>query len=210
MTDERAGMTATETAVVDDRSPEPESADDVAGADTPATTDPRGAGWRSWLPWAVTAVAIAVAVFATVQWRDLADREAAREDVAAAGAGFLTTLTTWDATDGLDDTREALTAVGTEGFRSEVDELFGGDLGTALEEVGARSRGEVRDLFVQRIEGDEALVFAVVTQTIESGEEAPTTTVRGARLLLQRAGDGWLVHEVELVEDGLVTGASSP
>lgn len=182
---------------------EPPEATDAAGtteAPTPGTPRRR---LTSLLPWTIAALAVAVAVVAIVQWRDLADREAAREDVAATASAFLVHLTTWDADDGLDDTRAALEAAGTDGFRAEVDDLFGGELGEALEEVGAASEGEVRDLFVQRIEGDQALVFAVVVQRVDADADEQVT-VRSARVHLERSGDGWLVAQVDLVEDALV------
>jgi hypothetical protein len=198
--------TPTDLDPVDHARPEDAETHDAAdpGTGRPAAGEP-GAPRRlvRALPWVITAIAVAVAVLAIVQWRDLADREAAREDVAATASAFLVHLTTWDAGDGLDDTRTALEAAGTDDFRGEVDELFGGELGAALEEVEAASEGEVRDLFVQRIEGDEALVFAIVVQRVGAdGEEQ--VTVRSARVLLERGADGWLVDQVDLVEDALV------
>lgn len=190
--------------VTEPAAPEPPEATDAAGTtEAPTTPDTPPRRLTGLLPWTIAALAVAVAVVATVQWRDLADREAAREDVAAAASAFLVHLTTWDADDGLDDTRAALEAAGTDGFRAEVDDLFGGELGAALEEIGAASEGEVRDLFVQRIEGDQALVFAVVVQRVDADADEQVT-VRSARVHLERSGDGWLVEQVDLVEDALV------
>lgn len=183
---------------------------DPADGPVDGPVEDRQPRWRPWLPWAVALIAAAVALYATVQWRDLADREAARDDVAAASAAFLTSLMTWDAGDGLDDTRTALRDAGTDDFQSEVEDLFGGSLGDALEEAGASSSGDVQDLFVQRIDGDQALVFAVVIQQVEPGDGDPQVTARSARIALIRTGEGWLVDRVELVEDALVDAGGSP
>lgn len=178
---------------------------------------PRAAGSRPWLPWVVAVLAAIVALVSTVQWLRLADREATRDEVETAAATFVIELTNWDATDGLADTREALQAAGTPAFRNEVDELFGGELGTELETVGAVSRGEVQDVFLQRIEeapgsGEEAgpddeplptaVVFAVVEQTVASElSDVPDVIRRSARIVLHRIDGAWKVADVELIQD---------
>lgn len=176
----------------------------------------RAAGSRPWLPWVVAVLAAVVALVSTVQWLSLADREATRDEVETAAATFVIELTNWDATDGLADTREALEAAGTQAFRSEVDELFGGELGTELETVGAVSRGEIQDIFLQRIEeepasGEEtgtdeplptAVVFAVVQQTVASElSDVPDVIQRAARIVLHRIDGAWKVADVELIQD---------
>lgn len=176
---------------VEDHDPEGETTD----------TDRRRARW--WvLPWLVAAVAVLVAVAATSQWLSLRAEEQTRQEVQRVAEEFVVALTTWDASDGLQDTREELREAGTGAFAAEVDELFGGTLGDELEEAEAVSEGEVEDVFVQRIQGDEAIVLGVVIQELRTNlTDTPDRTVRSARLTLTREDGRWLVSGVQLLAD---------
>ncbi len=181
-----------------------------AGAPVPAAGEPalpRRRGGR--LPWIVAAVSLAVAIAAvvvaivTVSGAD--DRIGRIDEVEQVAGEFALALTTWDASDGMADTREGLREVGTPTFASDVDQLFGGtdDLAT-LEELGARSAGEVRDVLVQSIEDDTAVALAVVIQRVTTDvTEGEEVSLRYARLELRHDGGRWLVDQVELVVDAL-------
>ena len=154
-------------------------------------------------PWVLVVLALAVAVASTVQWQRLAAAEAERDEVEATAGSFMLTLTTWDASEGMAATREELREAGTERFGGEVDELFGTTEDLAgLEDIGARSEGEVRRSFVQEIDEDRARALIVVSQRLTAdvldGEEA---SVRYAELDLVRTGGRWLVDDVELLVD---------
>lgn len=157
---------------------------------------------RSMLPWVVTLAAIAVAVFSTLQWRALAADESTRAEVEAVAAAFLLELTTWDASDGLGETRDQLTSYGTGAFLDEVDELFGAELSAELRDVAATSEGEIQDLFLQRVENDRAIVFGVVLQTQDTAETDPDTMARSARVVLERVEGTWKVAQVQMVDAG--------
>lgn len=186
------------------------SADGAVG--DPAAPVPAPRGPR--LPWIVTAVAVVVAVVAvvvaTILVNDARRPAADLEDVERSAGRFALDLTTWDASDGMADTREQLREAGTETFAADVDELFGGtdDLAT-LEELGARSEGEVRDVLVTSLDGDEAEALAVVVQRVTTDvTEGEEVSLRYARLGLRRDGGMWRVNEVELVVDALQEAAS--
>jgi hypothetical protein len=180
---------------------QPESTRPESTSPTPAA---RGrASLRRLAPWVLLALALAIAVASTAQWRSLAAAEEQRGDVERTAASFVLTLTTWDATQGMAATREELREAGTERFAGEVDELFGTTEDLAgLEEVAASSQGEVRHAFVQEIDGDRALALVVATQRLTAdvvdGEEV---SVRYAEVALVRSGGGWLVDDVELLVD---------
>jgi hypothetical protein len=189
-------------------------ADDVrdpAGPDPDVPADghvevPVAHGQRSvpsWLPWLLVVLAIALAVLSTWRWQQLAADERAREDVSAATSSFVTTLTTWDASGGMQTVRDELRDGGTETFAQDVDELFGSteDL-RGLAELGARSEGTVEDVFVQRIAGDVAETLAVVVQRVSTdASEFPEVHRRFASLVLQRVDGRWLVEDLELLVD---------
>ncbi len=157
----------------------------------------------------MTLVAVAVAAFSTVQWLSLQGEADTRAAVRSAAEDFMVTLTNWDASDGLEDTRDALKEAGTGDFLTEVDELFGGTLGDDLEAAAAVSTGDVEDVFVQRIEGDEAVAFGVVTQELATDLTDQTDrTIRSARLTMQRVDGRWLVSEVQLLVDDTTAATS--
>jgi hypothetical protein len=159
----------------------------------------------------LTLVAIVIAGYSTWQWQNVAAVERAREDVEVTTLQFVTTLTTWDAAEGMTATRDALREAGTERFARDVDELFGTteDL-RGLAELGARSEGEVRDVFVQSIEGDRAEAFAVVLQQATTEVvETPEVHLRYASLVLERVEGRWLVDDLELLVDTAPGGGSS-
>lgn len=172
-----------------------------ADADDTTTTDSRPRRW--WvLPWLIAAVAVLVAIATTSQWLQLRAEDQARQEVLRAAEEFVVALTTWDASDGLEDTREELRAAGTGAFLAEVDELFGGSLGEELEEVEAVSTGDVQDVFVQRIQEGEAIALGVVVQELSTNlSDDPERTVRSARMTLTREDDRWLVSSVQLLAD---------
>lgn len=176
--------------------------DDDGGTDEVRDGDGRRRP-RWWvLPWLVAAVAVLVAMATTSQWLTLRAEDQTRQQVLRTAEEFVVALTTWDASDGLEDTREELRAAGTGAFLAEVDDLFGGTLGDELEEVDAVSRGDVEDVFVQRIQDDQAIALAVIVQEVETNlSDSPDRTVRSARLTLTREDDRWLVSNVQLLAD---------
>lgn len=180
-----------------------------ASAPTDGDTSHSPSALRSRLPWIVAIAAVALAVFATYRWVSLASEigpvraaEEIRAEVEATAGTFLLELTTWDAANGLAETRDRLRELGTGEFLDEVDQLFGAELAAELRDVQATSSGEVQDLFVQRIDGDRAVVFGVVLQTQDTTRTDPDTIVRSARVVLERVEGVWKVSRVEMVDAG--------
>lgn len=154
------------------------------------------------IPWVLAVAFAAVAAVALVQWQGMRNTESARDQARTAAIEVVRLLTEWDASDGLDDTREDLKAVATGDFSDQIDDIFGADEVSQLVDANVRSEGEIGDVFVQSLEGDTAEVFAVVTQTTTTETvEVPLTVVQRAAILLERQGDRWLVASVELTSD---------
>jgi nucleoid DNA-binding protein len=185
--------------------PDPAGPDDPdAGGATAVGRPERGPR----LPWIVAGVAVVVAMVALVAAAVLVSGAQRPEaDLAAVeqtAGEFALALTNWDASDGMGDTREQLRGYGTETFAADVDDLFGGtdDLAT-LAELGARSDGEVRDVLVQRLDGDAATALVVVVQRVTTEvTEGEEVSLRYAELQLVRDGD-WRIDQVDLVVDAL-------
>jgi hypothetical protein len=183
--------------------------DEIAREDPSGTRGSRipGAELRSevLVPWIVAVVALALAGFFFLQVRSAGQPAGDLSAVEETAGRFALELTNWDASDGMADTREALRDAGTETFAADVDELFGGTGDLAeLEEIAARSEGEVEDVLVQSIEDDRAQALAVVVQRVSTElTDGAEVSLRYARLDLVHAGGDWRVDQVELVVDAL-------
>lgn len=191
----------------------PTTGDADAAGDAGDRAGRRG-GWRRWrepVAWALLVAALALAAVSTVQWQRLEgieqDRAAARE----AATEFMTTLTTWDATQGMGGVRESLRDASTERFADEIDQLFGSTEDLAgLSALSARSEGEILRAHLQSVEGDDAVALVVAEQRLVAEEAArEQASTRYAELDLERADGAWLIDDVELLidSDGGRTGA---
>lgn len=175
----------------------PADADTGAAGTSPARRPRR---WTRLLPWVIAALAMAAAVYSTVQWRSLAEHQDQVDSARAAAVGFVDDLTNWDASDGLDDEVQTLRAQGTGPFLDEIDLVFGGDdLTSQLEAEGISASGELQEAFVQDLEDDRAEVFTVVSVTYSAPDtpQSPAPVTFPAELELERNDDGeWLIRRV--------------
>lgn len=187
---------------------EPETGEPEAAASSgTASGGPGGAGARirAVVPWLLAVLALAVAAYAVWQWQQLAVHERAREDVVAATTRFLTELTTWDASDGMGDTRDALLELGTDNLAADVEALYGAsDEMAELREIGARSTSTFEGVYVQRLDADRAETFAVLVQRVTTDLSPDVeVTVRYATVGLVRIDGAWKVDQLDLLVDTL-------
>lgn len=121
---------------------------------------------------------------------------------------FLLALTNFDAAT-VDEDFDAIVEAGTGDFEDQADEFFGSEVRSALREVQASSRGEVRDLYVQSFDGDSGRVFAVVDQTIANNRfPQPQSDQLRVELALDHEGGGWKVSDVIVLEAPAAAGAT--
>lgn len=180
--------------------PEPSTAVDDTDGPARAAAGPRRR-WVLVLPWVLAVLALAAAVWSTLQWQQLAGRQAQVDSARSAAVAFATDLTNWDASDGLDDEIDVLRNQGTGPFLDEVATQFGG--GQLTQELAAAemsATGRVEEAFVQEIEGNIAEVFTVVTVQYRSAvlEQDSGDVSMPAVVVLERVEDRWLVREVTL------------
>lgn len=161
------------------------------------------------VPWVLVAVLAGVTAVALLQWQTLRSADADTAQARAAAIEVVRLLTEWDASDGLEDTRQELQALAADDFAGQIDELFGAEEVQQLVEAGVRSEGEIGDVFVQSLEGDNAEVFAVVTQTTTTARvDFPTSVIQRAAITLERQDGRWLAVSVELTSDEPLTSPS--
>lgn len=164
---------------------------------------PSLAGWplRSrGLPWALFALAVAVAVLFAVLWLGAQGHERRRAQVASAATSFLLALTNFSG-----DTIEADVAeirrfaVGD--FADQVETFFDPEAVQALREAQARSVGRIRSLFVQSLSGGSAVVFGVVDEAVSNaGQPAPRTEVIRIDVEMIETAEGWRVNRVNILQ----------
>lgn len=129
-----------------------------------------------------------------------------RAQVRGAAITFITELTTWDATEGLDDTIAELRALGTGEFLDQIEEVLSDEARATAEAVGARSRGEIIEVLVSEIDGDQASAIVIVNQTLTvDGEAADQEQV--SRMEFRLVDGKWLVERSELLNAPTPLGA---
>ena len=194
----------TDTLMSDDTATDDTAADGRATAETDGDTATTRGRLRGLLPWLLVVALAGALAWVGPQWWELRGAEAERLEVATVAREVVTRLTTWDASDGLEDTIADLRAVGTGSFADEVDPFFAGPQGEALVAAGASSASVVRDLFVQAIDGDDATVFVTLDQSVQTANPPESSLIpRRAIVDLVRVDGTWLAADVT-VTDGIL------
>lgn len=170
---------------------------DDATAVEPRSPDGSGRRRIVLLPWSIALVAVIIAAFSTIQWRSAADDAAIRQDALEVAGTFVDALTTWDATGGLDATRERIELLGTGQLLEELETFFSGSDILQLVALQARSEGTIDSLAVQ-VDGETAVAFAEAQMQVSDTSDAPPNTIRQQiRLELLREDDAWRVARFE-------------
>ncbi len=157
----------------------------------------------AWIAWTVAAALAVVAGFAVVQWRAVTGPAATVDAARDAAVAYVQTLSTWDASSGLEPTYAALVSGATEDFLPEVDEVFGAEQRAALVASDAVSTGTVEDVLTGDAEGDTVPVVVVVEQFVVTGPQADplARTERVALLRMVEQDGSWLVDDLELLSE---------
>ncbi len=177
-----------ETTVQDPKTPESPQTPEPPQGDVTSSV---ARGTPSRLPWVLVALlAVTSLVLAGLWLSTSGDKDS---EVRAAAVTFMTELTTWDASQGLDATTERLRALGTGAFLDEVDQVLGTEVQATAEALGAVSRGEVVEVIV---DGNVAIVFVEQTLTVSGLVDAQEQI---ARLVFTQVDGQWKVEIVELL-----------
>lgn len=157
----------------------------------------------AWIAWTVAVALAVVAAYALLQWRELAEPAERVDAATAAAVAYVDTLSTWDASSGLEPTYAALVGGATDEFAPEVDEVFGEEQRTALVAADAVSTGTIEDVLTGEVEEDRVPVVVVVEQFVVTGPSADplTRTERVVLLHLTEQRGEWLVDELEMLSE---------
>lgn len=207
--DHGAGATSPDEVASQDASAPPPAREDrdsatsapPEGESASPSSPAAGRGWRIFaiVGWVLALFAlVAAGVFAT-WWAPLHVEAQEREAVHATARELALRLTTFEGEEieaWVGQTQE----LSTGDYAEEVTRLFDQEFRDALRDAEAVSRGELVDLFVQDIDGNEALAFAVVRQTIVNRHLAdPVEDELRMEIALERVDDEWLVSNVAVM-----------
>jgi hypothetical protein len=159
---------------------------------------------RQALSWALFLVVLGAAILFFILWRQSSgDRGRAaveQSDVTHVATDFLTALTNFKGTT-IDQDVAQIHRFAIGDFADQVDRFFGPTAKTALRKAQAESVGHVESVFVESLRGDQASLFAVVSETITN---ASTTTPKAQTLRIDLGmidtSSGWKVNRVDVLQ----------
>lgn len=160
---------------------------------------PRGFFARPAVAWTVAVVALVAAGFFGTQWADLYSAERTRTAVRAAGQDLALRLTTFEG-ENIEEWFASASQQATGEYAQQLTDVFNQASRDALREIEVVSRGEVENLFVQDVDGDEASVFAVVKQTyVNNTTPDPVEDELRLDITLELEDGEWLASEVAVL-----------
>ncbi len=196
---------------------------DLTPADTPATEQPtpaptRGAEvgdvvprsarsllWQARIGLGVGLLGLALAVFFYLDTTDLRSAEATRADVLEAAEIMALRVTTFSG-ESIDDWVADTQSLATGDYADEVATLFDVEIRQGLADNQVQSVGQVTSSFVQEVDDDRAIVFAVLRQTFTSlNQPQPISDELRMEIGLQRVDGEWLTSEVAVLGPSTVS-----
>jgi hypothetical protein len=95
-------------------------------------------------------------------------------------------------------------------FATQVDDTFSAARIGQIKRAKVVSTSQVRSVFVESLEGDQARVFAVVNETVTNNlSTAPRTDVIRVELGMINTTSGWKVNSVDILQSPGATGATT-
>jgi hypothetical protein len=177
-----------------------------SGADEqPRTVGGAAQRRRSTSPWLVpfllilTALSLIAAIGFALAWSNLQSQQNTKTTVTRVARDFLLSLTNFTPAN-LDNRLSNLSTYATGDFAKQENQFFGTSIRQALQKVQASSRGQIRYIYVQTLNGDQATVYAWVDQTfINNKLTSPQTDVLQVSLGMFDRPAGWKIGSVSVL-----------
>jgi hypothetical protein len=169
--------------------------------DSPVDTTPQAqAQRRVLLPWVLAALGVSAAAVFAFLWLTATAAGQARDLLRAEARGFVLALTNFSSAT-IERDVEEIRAFATGGFADEVETLFSNEVVAAIKDAKATSEARVESIFVQELDGDDASVFAVLTEKVDNRTlDSPRRGVVRMEVGLIHTGEAWKVDRVELFQ----------
>lgn len=167
-----------------------------------------GFSWLVPVLLVVTALSLIAAIGFALAWSNLNSQQNTRTTVTRVAQDFLLSLTNFTPAN-LDSRLSNLSTYATGDFAKQENQFFGTSIRQALEKVQASSRGQVRYVFVQSLNGDQATVYAWVDQTFVNNKlTSPQTDVLQVSLTMLDRPAGWKIGDVTVLNSPNPSNAS--
>lgn len=152
------------------------------------------------LPWTLLALTAAAAATFGLLWNQDRAEDDRRAQLETTAEDFVVALTNFSSSTIARDVEE-IQAFAAGRFEEEVGDLFSDATIQAIEEADASSTAEIEAVFVQRLDENDASVFAVASVTIENTRiDEPRTDIVRMEIGMIETADGWRVDSVELFQ----------
>ncbi len=191
---------------VDDEVVEAEVVEHRAEERPPRPTKPIGPGRAAQgragrLALAVIAVAgIAGTIVFERAWSNLNAQQAMAAQARSVATTFLSDLTNFNAKT-VDSDFARLTRMATGSFATQANRFFNSSIRQQLETALASSRGQIRDMYVQQVAGNQAQVYAVIDQLyVNRTLSAPQSDVLRVVVELVDKAPTWKISDVTVLE----------
>jgi hypothetical protein len=158
------------------------------------------------LPWALAVVFLGTTL--TNWWLLRNDRrdDARIAQVERVARDFLTALTTFSA-DTIDQDVRRIRGFAVGDFATQVDQTFSLARIQQIKQAKVVSKGVVRSVFVERVEGASANVFGVVDETVTNNVQgSPRSDVLRVELSMIDTSEGWRVDQVTILQTPATSG----
>lgn len=200
----------TSTRLPSDIPPPPPRESGGARTEAPKSRVPRPAqaptgGWRQpgWLvPLLVTTTVVSLllmSVFA-FKWSDLSAQNDQRATVKTVASDFLLALTNLRPNT-LDHDFQVLQGYATGQFATSSNQFFGSSIRQQLEAAQARSDGQIRYLYVQSLQDNQASVYAEVDETYSNVHiTTPVSDVLQVVMTMTDTSKGWKISNVTVLQ----------
>ncbi len=156
----------------------------------------------------IAAAGIAGTITFERAWSNLNGQNTMAAQARQATTAFLNDLTNFNAKT-VDSDFAKLTNMATGDFAQQANQFFNSSIRQQLENALASSRGQVRNMYVQNVTGNQAQVYAVIDQLyVNRTLTAPQSDV--LRVVVQMADNGgnWKVSDVTVLEGPSLTSPS--
>jgi hypothetical protein len=176
------------------------------GAGTPGAGTPR---WLAPVLAALVVVLLVTTIVFAVSWSDLSSQNDQRAAVKRVATDFLVALTNFDPTN-IDSRFRTIASYATGDFAKQSNAFFGTQIRQELEQVQARSQGQVRYCYVQDLQGNQASVYAEVDQAFANSKfTSVQSDVLQLAVALTDTSSGWKIADVSVLQGPNPNGSSS-